>query len=208
MKTLSLLLILAIGCLCNRSYAQSALEPCPPEFLADYYLGVDKIIDDAVGRPARLALTTLPSFHAESGVRLVGTDVYLVRFDSFFWAEANSFDEKSGRGRTDFSKPRIKTKVHSAALSPEIANRVEQTYAAAIANAKKSDRLGLDGVSYRFSTPQTGCGEAWSPDPGTANARLVELSELLAKHAQLSKLRHMQRSEQSIVQLLRTMSGR
>jgi hypothetical protein len=207
MKTFSLLLILTIGLLCNRSYAQTALKPCELEFLGDYYRSVDRTIDDAVGRSPQLSLTTLPSFWAESGVRLVGTDVYFVKFESSFWAAANTYGS-SGRGDMDFSSPRIQTKVYRAAISPEIASRIEQIYANAIASARKSKRLGLDGVSYRFSIPHAGCGEAWSPNPGSPNAHLVQLSELLAKHAKLSKPRDMQHSEQLIVQLLTNIGGR
>ena len=207
MKALFRLFILAIGCFCNRSYAQSALEPCDLEFMAGYYVGVDRIIDDAVGRPAELAITTFPSFHAESGVRLVGADIYFVDFKSSFWTQGALMEGKSGRSRTHLSKPRIKTSVHVASLSQETAGRIARTYAVAIANARKSNSIGLDGISYHFSTPKAGCAEAWSPDAGSHNARLVELFELLSKHARLSKPRQLQSSEQSIVLLLSAISG-
>ena len=205
MKALSLMIILAAGLHCNSSYAQVALEPCEKlEFLAGYYTGVDRIIDRAVGQSSQLQLTTLPAFQAESGVRLLATEVYFVQFKSSYWGEANNFDEG---GHMDFAKPQISTSVSHAPLSPAIARSVERIYARAIASAKKSDRMGADGVSYLFSTPKAGCGEAWSPEPNSPNDHLVRLLELLEKHASLSKPSHLKRNEESIIRLLQTIEG-
>jgi hypothetical protein len=204
MKTISLLAMLTIVLTPVPALAQAALEPCEMEFLGDYYRGVDKIIDDAVGGPPRLSLTTLPSFSPESGVRLVADDIYFVQLGSSFWYGATTVD-RSGRGREDFSSPKVKTRLYRAKISPSIAERVEQAYTAAIERSRKSDRIGLDGVSYRFTRPGIGCGEAWSPEPDTSNAKLVELVELLARHAKLSKPREMQRSEESMAALLSRM---
>ena len=204
MKNIPLLAALIMVLAPAPSLAQSALEPCEVEFLGDYYRGVDNIIDDAVGSTPRLSLTTLPSFFPEYGVRLVGNYVHLVQFSSSFWYGATSIDSR-GRGRDDFSSTQVKTRTYRAEISASIANRIEQAYTEAIAGSQKSDRVGLDGVSYRFTTPETGCGEAWSPDPDTSNSRLVELSELLAKHAKISKPRQIQRSEEAIATLLTRM---
>lgn len=201
MKTISLLTMLTIVLAPVSALAQSALEPCEMEFLGDYYRGVDKIIDDAVGRTPRLSLTTLPSFSPESGVRLVADDIYFVQFGSSFWYGATTVDS-SGRGREDFSLPKVKTLIYRARISPSIAERIEQAYTSAIERSRKSDRMGLDGVSYRFTKPGIGCGEAWSPEPDTSNATLVDLVELLAKHAKLSKPRELVRSEEAVAALL------
>ncbi len=201
MKTISRLAFLTILLVPALALAQSALEPCEIEFLGDYYRGVDIIIDDAVGDTPRLSLTTLPSFSPESGVRLAGDHVYFVQFGSSYWYGATSIDSH-GKGREDFPPTQVKTSIHRARISASIADRIEQAYAVAIDGSRKSDRMGLDGVSYRFTKPDIGCGEAWSPDPATANARLVELSELLAKHAKLSNPRQMQRSENAMATLL------
>ena len=203
MKNIPLLAVLIMAFAPTLSFAQSALEPCELEFLGDYYRGVDKIIDDAVGSTPRLSLTTLPSFSPEYGVRLVGDYVHLVQFDSSFWYGATSIDSR-GRGRDDFST-QVNTRTYRAEISASIANRIKQAYTESIAGSKKSDRMGADGVSYRFTTPETGCGEAWSPDQDTPNSGLVELSELLAKHAKLSRPRQIQRSEEAIATLLTRM---
>lgn len=201
MKTISLLTVLIIVLAPVTALAQSALEPCEMEFLGDYYRGVDRIIDDALGGTPRLSLTTLPSFSPESGVRLFGENIYFVQFGSSFWYGV----DRSRRGHDDFSLPKVKTRIYRAKISPLIAERIEQAYTAAIESSRKSDRMGLDGVSYRFTRPGIGCGEAWSPDPDTSNAKLVELVELLAKHAKLSKPREMQRSEEAMAALLSRM---
>lgn len=197
MKRLSVLLIIAIGFLCSRAYAQSELEPCGNEFSGEYYARVDRVIAEAVGQRAQLKLTTIPSFEPESGVRLVGTDVYFVKFLNSLWAEATSFDE-AGYGHTDYAKPRISTKVSHAALNTGIVKRVEQAFVQSIVNAKKSDDLGLDGVTYRFSTDKNSCGTTWSPDPESRSGRLVKLLKLLEKHAVLESARDLKNSEDSI----------
>ncbi len=201
MKIISLLIILIIVLAPVPALAQSALKPCEMEFLGDYYRGVEKIIDDAVGGAPRLSLTTLPSFVPESGVRVVGDDVYLVQFASSFWYGAMKPDS-AGRDHESFSSAQVKTRIYRAKISRSIADRIEQVYTAAIAGSRKPDRMGLDGVSYRFTRPGIGCGEAWSPDPDTPNAKLVELVELLAKHAKLSNPREMQRSEKAMAATL------
>ena len=206
MKTfLALLLIAAAACAADSARAQT-LEPCEIEFLSEYYRGVDSIIDHATGRPAQLSLTVLPSFFAESGVRLVGNDVYSVELKSSYWEKTQSMDS-SGHGHMDFSSPQAASDVFHAPLSPEIVARIKQLYIRAISAATKSDRRGFDGVSYRFSDPSVGCGETWSPDQDSPDGRLVELVQLLAEHAKLSKPRTMQRSEESIVRLLNSMGG-
>lgn len=206
MKRLSVLLILAVGFLCGRAYAQSELEPCNNEFSGEYYARVDRIISEAVGRHAQLQLTTIPSFEPESGVRLVGTDVYFVKFLNSLWAEANAFDE-AGYEHTDYAKPRISTKVRHAPLDPGLAKRLEQVFLQSIVNARKSDDLRLDGVTYRFSAAQNSCGTTWSPDPESHSGHLVGLVKFLEKHASLEVEGDLRNSEKSISQALDVMKA-
>lgn len=206
MKNFPLLLILVIGFLCNRTYAQGELEPCDNEFEDEYYASVDRVISEAVGRRAQLQLTTTPSFKPESGVRLIGTDVYFVQFLNSFWAEANYFDE-AGYGHTDYAKPRITTMVRHAPLNPELAKRVEQVFLQSIANTKRSDDFRLDGVTYRFSTDQNNCGATWSPDPESHSGHLVSLVSLLERHAGLESESDLRNSEKSISQTLNVVKG-
>ncbi len=106
----------------------------------------------------------------------------------------------------NFTKPKIATKTSHAPMSPALARRVEQIYAKTIANAKRSNQMGLDGTSYIFSTSNGACGLAWSPDdPKSQNGRLVELLQRLEKRARLSTQIDLQSSEKSITELLRTM---
>jgi hypothetical protein len=191
------LLFASSCCVAHIVHAQN-LGPCESEVLRDYFLGVDRIIDDAVSGTPHLSITVIPSFSEEWGVRLVGNDVHLVNFDSSFWFESHSVD-RSGHGHLDFSSPRIRTSVYHAALSPEVASRVMQIFSDAIANAREGGSMGLDGVTYRFSVRGVGCRQTWSPPPASAEGRLVEIIQLLSKHAKLEKLDAMQRSEESIL---------
>jgi hypothetical protein len=186
--------------------AQNALEPCHDQFADPYYARVVKTIDDAVMQPSSLQLTTLPSFEPESGVRLVGTELYFVQFKSFFWADSYH-RARDGSYRMDFARPKIATRVRHAPLSSTLARRIEQVYAAAVAKAKNADWMGVDGVTYAFSTSNRACALAWSPKSGTSNGRLVALLERLEKHAGFSTPVDLQRSEQAMVRLLQTIES-
>jgi len=202
MKTILLLKLLICAWLSTAAQAQDFLGPCEKD---EYYRGVEERIDSAIGLKPELSLTTLPSFSPESGVRLVGSEVYYVEFQSSLWVEAypKIFDIRD----MDFVSPKVKTKVYHSSLNPDIAHNVMLAYGAAISAARRRDRWGMDGVSYRFTSPGAGCGEAWSPDPETHNATLVQLLELLAKHASLSKPSEMQRSEEAIVKTLKRLEA-
>ena len=171
-----------------------AAEPCSSH-MPEYPSQVDKIIDDAVGRPARLSITTIPSFRAESGVRLVGSEVYFVKFASSVWRTSNA----DGVGpKVEFSKIRVESETYKAALRTDLADRLEAVYAQAISQARPSHNQGLDGVTHHFSIARVGCAEVWSPDRDTPDGQLVMLAELLEKHAQLEDSAQLIASEKAI----------
>lgn len=202
----SLWLIALLCVLHTKAGAQNALEPCLRNYADAYHIGINKIINEAVAHPPSLQLTTLPSFEAESGLRLVGTEIYFVQFRSFYWGESQVFD-RHGVGHMDFSKPKIATKIRHAPLSAPLARLVEHTYSKAIAKARRSDQMGLDGTSYVFSTSDGSCGWTWSPGPRTRNGRLVELMKRLEEHAAFSAPIDLQRSEKVMMQLLQTIDS-
>jgi hypothetical protein len=75
--TLSVLATMLPAC----ASAQDVLEACRAG--ADpYEAGVNKIIDSVVAPSFRLQLTTLPSFEPESGLRLVGSRIYLLKSEA------------------------------------------------------------------------------------------------------------------------------
>lgn len=179
--------------------AQDALEPCRDRFDDRYHKAVTRVIDKAVAKPARLMLATIPSFEPESGLRLVGNEIYHVEFPTSFWHESYP---KGGTGRMDFTAPRIAGKVRRALLSADVANRVERVFVNAIARSRESDAAGLDGVSYVITTPDNLCGYAWSPRKGSRNAQLIQLMQRLEKHTSFTTPVDLQRSEQSLIRLL------
>lgn len=175
-----------------------ALEPCDP---AAYFTNVGRTIDVAVNGQPRFAVTTFPSFEAEHGVRIVGSIVYSVRLSASFW-DSSVVNDTARRYHHDFSKPRVKTSVEMATLTPELANRIIRVYANAMTRTGASDRQGLDGTTYYFEMPRIGCRKTWSPTPDSPNGQLVELAELLAAHAESRRSFISGRSEQKIVQKL------
>lgn len=204
MKTL--LLSTLIGLFHCAASAHSALEPCPTVPPNPYYDGVNRVIDKSVGRLTSLHLTSLPSFAAESGVRLVGTDVCFVQFRAQFWSESVR-PQRDGSYRMDFTKPNIITRVRHAPLSPAVMKRVEDVYARAASTAKKQNIMGIDGEIYLISTPGIACALAWSPHLETANGRLITLMHRLGVHATLSAPRQLQRSERDIARLLNNLEN-
>jgi len=183
------------------AHAQSALAPCNGQFSDAYFAGMNRIADRAVKQPFQLQLTTLPSFQNESVLRLAGSEIYLVQFRKFYWAEANSLD-RSGATRKDFSKTQIPVKVRHAPLSAALAQRVLQAYLDAIATAKNTEPMGVDGTTYVVSTPDKGCALAWSPAPESHNGKLITLLASLEKHANYAAPADLQKSELAIALLL------
>lgn len=196
-----LLLPALIGLFHCVASAQSALEACPTVPPNPYYDGVNAVIDKSVGKPSSLHLTSLPSFAVESGVRLVGTEVYFVQLRKQFWSESVRH-QRDGSYRMDFTKPNIITRVRHAPLSLAVMKRIEDVYARAASSSKKQKNMGLDGVIYLISPAGLACAFVWSPDPNTASGRLITLMQRLGIHATLAAPRQLQRSERDIATLL------
>ncbi|GEM_PF-3378004 len=204
LKTLLLLLLLEV--FQSSASAHDALEPCRDERNDPYHTRVNGLIDKAVGKPSSIRLTTYPSFASESGLRIVGNELYFVEFARSFWDE--SFEQVSKHEyRMNFKKPDIRTRTRHAPLSALAADRIRRVYASAIAQPKESGHMGLDGVSYVFTTSDGACAWTWSPEPSTRTGRLVELLKRLEKHATLSLPIDLQRSEKNIMQLVRVMEA-
>ncbi len=146
-------------------------------------------------------MTTLPSFEAESGIRLVGAEVYFVQFRSQFWSAAARY-RRDGSYRMDFTKPKIITRVRHAPLSPSLMQRVRDVFARAVSTAKTQNNMGLDGETFLIATHGRACAWAWSPDARSADGRLIALMRRLEVHATLSAPRQLQRSEHDIGRLL------
>jgi hypothetical protein len=191
------LLLLVLACL--TVCPVSAMGPCRPANI--YVAAVDKVIDHTVGHPAELALTVFPSFEAEYGVRLIGSDLYVVQLNPSLWASSVVAD-RSGSYHHDFRNAHAAASLHKATLSPEVATRIRQKFALVISKAKASGTIGIDGTIYRFVLRANGCAETWSPAPGSADEQLVDLTELLVKHAGLASPHFKRRSEEQIQRVL------
>lgn len=191
--------------LCGTPAAQSTLEPCR-EAGDPYHAAVNQVIDKVVAKPSRLQLTTFPSFQTESGIRLVGSDVYFVEFQSSYWGDSVA-EEGGGSYHMDFRKPRPITKVRRAPLGAAAAERIHRVFTKAIMESKGPGPGGLDGVAYVFAAPGGKCGGTWSPDPQSRNGRLVQIMDRLARHASFTAPLDLARSEKSLLRLLSEIEG-
>jgi len=165
------LLILMAG-LCLHRHA-GALEPCD-KYLDKYSVAVELAADTAQKDPNSTKITTLPSFRPESALRIANNTVYLIEFNSSIWYEGFAHDDVS---------PKRGLKMTTAPLSPALAARLTRTFSRHIRRSKRSGRRGLDGVYYRFSTPEAGCALTWSPERSSDDGKLVYILSLLEKHA-------------------------
>jgi hypothetical protein len=107
----------------------------------------------------------------------------------------------------DFGKPKTVVKTRHARLSIGVARRIEHIFIRAIAEAKGSDRIGLDGEAYVFSDRSGACAWAWSPEPNSPNDRLVKLMRRLEMHTKFSAPVDLERSEKAIIRYLDEIEG-
>jgi len=195
-----MLLMLALTICSGATSAGDVLERCG-DVHDPYRDGVSKIIDKAVSQRSSLQLTTIPSFEAESGLRLVGTQLYFVQFQTSFWVGSYPSNLKDG-GRMDFLKAKISTKVRDAPMNSILAARVARIYGKAIDHATKARQSGVDGVSFYYSKSDGACAYAWSPKPRTRNGLLVDLHSRLERHTRYVRAADLQRSESDMGKLL------
>ena len=204
-KIIIRLLLISGYCTSTALSAQETLVPCDTEFLSGYYKGVDLIIDQAINQEPEISLTVIPSFFPEDGIRLMSNRVYYVQLKSSFWEQAR-FLESGWVKRATKTVKKIKTESFNASLDPILVDRIKLTYKNAIAKAKETDQFGLDGVTYRFSIPDAGCGETWSPEKSSPNGQLAALYDLLVSHSKLTTHDDIHKSEKSIKEFLNTLS--
>ncbi|PTU76588.1 hypothetical protein [Pseudomonas mangrovi] len=156
------------------------LEPCS-EGTSGYHERVETLIDMAsqTTRKNALSLVRRPSFAVESGVRLDDRNlVHAVRFKESLWSEGRRLN-----ATLDFSGVQVPVLNDQAPIAPELAERIRRTFGQAILSSRRSERFGLDGVSYSFTLPDAGCASAWSPEPESRSGQLVHLMKLLDAHA-------------------------
>ena len=178
-----------------------ALEPCDTMSSHDYYQRVDNIIDEAVNVHPQLSITFIPSFSHEWGIRISGGKLYLVYFDSSLWYKSHSTDPL-GYVQLDFSSTRIKTSVHHVTLEQETIRRLMKIYGEAVTHTHKTEEIGLDGVIYRFSVDDAGCGQTWSPELSSVDGHLVQTITLLAQYARSTTQSDIERNTESLLTLL------
>jgi hypothetical protein len=164
--------------------AEDRLAPCH-DFLQEYERKVEAIAHEAMPGAVQFWVTVIPSFTPEWSVGVsVDAGHYLlthVIFDQSLWH--SSWVETGPNTQTnDPSKGNAQAKGTTTSISAELYEALHSEWDASIKAARRSDMLGLDGVTYNFRFPGE-CGSAWSPAPETRNGKLVELVDALARLA-------------------------
>ena len=163
------------------------------------YPEMGELIDRSVPGPSRLSATIWPSFQAPWGIRLVGDDIYLVKLTSGYWP----IPPPPEPGTRSNIRPAVTTEVHHASLTPAAAHALARLFSVRTTQADQEDTLGLDGVTYYFSSGPY-CARTWSPEPESGAGRMVQLVDLLAKHAQMTDQRELAVSEREMATLVKS----
>jgi hypothetical protein len=123
-------------------------------------------------------MVTLPSFQAESMVYL------RPKGDAFEVISARCSEQIWSSEKRDA----IKIQQSERAISKKAADLITSVFSIATSRSRYATEptLGLDGVTYHFSSFLRGtgvrAGQTWSPDPASACGQLVKLGEDLARY--------------------------
>lgn len=136
----------------------------------------DILVRDAVNSP--VVMVTLPSFQVESMVLLRpkgdAFEVVSAKCSEQIWSSQN--------------RNAIKVQQSERSISKKAADLISSVFSTATSRVRYVTKsgLGLDGVSYHFSTFEIGvglrAGKVWSPDPASACGQLVKLGEDLDRY--------------------------
>ena len=171
-------------------------------WLQQYDERVEEAVDRLAGKGGQLSIAKEPPFSPETGLRFVGNEVVLVRFESSLWQYGIVVDGH-GTSHMDFSKGHnIRAIVHRAPIDPSLVLRIENFFSKAILGAKITIGAEPDATRYRFFVSGIGCAEMWTPEPDSTAGRIAALIELLAKHATLSDTRAIKESQSAILYAL------
>lgn len=199
MKGLILAALLMSGTLCAAQVNE--LNPSCMN-IPSYNTRLDAAFDLATKGKPMVDLDVIPSFQIEWGIRVTSLEggsysLQYITFDDQLWhaswmqVRSNSnasvkVEDSDGTHSyvLDPSVAKVHTIVKSIGISEELAMALKQLVSTAIASAKKSDLLGFDGITYRFSVGGTTCAQAWTPQPDTQPGRLAALFESLREIAQ------------------------
>jgi hypothetical protein len=165
-----------------------ALEPCSTG-TKDYFRGVVDVADAAVPGGWLLDVEFLPSSLPEAVARVTDGRLYFIQFRSSLWYEGTALNSVL---------PKKGVRVAQADVPRELTDRIVRVVGTAVKAAQKGRRGGLDGETYRFDMPPTGCGETWSPDATSPDARLAALVELIRNRTNASGKRELQSSTQAL----------
>jgi len=131
----------------------------------------DILVRGAADSPA--IMVTLPSFSEESMVYIQPRDREVVVVSAATTKQIWSTEKKD----------EIKVEQKEKVIKTEIADQICAVFALATSQAHypKVESIGLDGVTYQFSSFATGvgvrAGQTWSPEPKSTCGMLVSLGE-------------------------------
>jgi hypothetical protein len=170
------------GCLAATcAVANDHLEPCVGH-LAEYESRVETISRAAMPGTVEFVVTVIPSFQPEwsIGVSAAHGDFLLthVVFQPSLWGSSNVQLGPNMFGH-DFSKPHIQTTARTSKVSGYLHAALRSEWDRSIAGTRRTEGSGLDGETFNFQLLGR-CGSAWSPDPESRNAKLVDLVMALA----------------------------
>lgn len=156
---------------------------------------------------ARLSIDEIPSWENGTGIRLIGHEVHLVVPDApMFEAPpprpppSSSETMELHHERASRSK-RINARVFHAPLSSPVAQELLRFLDDRISQPGETRTTVLDGTTFVFKTG-AGCAQVSSPGSGTGAEHLVQLADLLARHARLTTPAQLEASNRHLSRLI------
>jgi hypothetical protein len=144
----------------------SGLSPCKSADRQLLYLS-----PAASSAPGTTTILRLPSFSKPSALRISGSRVELFELT---WAKSAA---AAGGGVFQASLE------YSADLPSTTSRRLQALLRADVSHAAAQLPPAIDGTSYYFHVPGSGCGVTWSPEGETRAARLVDLVSALSRYS-------------------------
>jgi len=205
MKTLSLILAIVIAALNTSAVADEHLEPCG-NFLHEYESRIETISRGVIPGSIELSVTVIPSFEPEWSISVsIEKDIHyltLVVFDQSLWQSSwvkTGPDTMKNDPSTGHATPKAKT----TTISTEMYLALQTEWERSIKDARSSDQIGLDGVTYKFNLSVDQCASAWSPRSTTRNGKLVAVVNALRDLTEVKSNVVSSKREKAILQMLR-----
>lgn len=199
------------------SYGQEHLKPEVSVFSDDVLYDYHRMVVDGFGeafeRNVHARVIVVPSFMPEYAIALKedsGTyRLFRLAPEKSYWSVYYAREFGSDRGDADSHRePKIAEKSCEREVTSDLASSILEVWEAMLLKTrhKKSDEIGLDGVTYHFAGRfnfQLFSGQIWSPGPDTQPGKLVGLAQAMGAWCEDGTSSNVESVERAVTALAR-----